>query len=475
MTSSDRSVRLVPLIVACPLFLQNLDTTVMATALPAISRSLQVQVLDLNLAITSYLLSLAVFLPASAWLSGRVGARRVFCAAVLLFSLGSALCGIAGTLGQLVVCRLLQGVGGAMMVPVGRSILLRTVPSEQMVKAMVWFTIPGAVGRLVGPLFGGAIVTVTSWRWIFLVNIPFGLAGVAAALAFIAKDPETDPAAVGSFDAVGLGILATGLGGVLGGLEMIGKHLLPWPAIAALVGAGLLAFWIYARRSRGAAHPILDFGVLRFPTFRIAVVGGFPLRVAIGAAPFLLPLMLQVGFGLSPLTSGLLAMGLAVGSLATRAALVRAIRAFGFRRIMVTAGVLASVFYAAYGLFTPRTPHAWMFVVLVVGGLWTSMAMVSMNTLGFSDIPPARAGHATALSAMGQQVSIALGVVLGAAIVAGSSLLHGRGPGELQPADFPPAFDVVALLALCSAIAFTRLRPEDGAELSGRAGTPGGR
>jgi EmrB/QacA subfamily drug resistance transporter len=466
MSTEHLRYRIVPLVVACPLFLQNLDTSVMTTALPAMARSLHVQVLDLNLAITSYLLSLAIFLPASAWLSGRFGARRVFCAAVFLFSLGSAFCGVASTLQQLVACRVLQGVGGAMMVPVGRSILLRTVPPSHMVRAMVWFTIPGAVGRLAGPLFGGAIVTLTSWQWIFLVNIPFGVVGVAMALWLIEADAPPERGGRAPFDFIGLALLAAGFGGVLGGLETVGKGLLPPPAIAAMVLGGLLALHAYARRSAGMAHPLLDFRVLSHPTFRVALLGGFPIRVAIGAAPFLLPLMLQIGFALSPLQSGLLTMGLAIGSLATRAAMGRAIQAVGFRKLLMLSGVLAAGFYASYGLFTPRTPHALMFCVFVLGGLCTSMTMVSLNTLGYADIPPERSGHATAMAAMGQQLSLAVGVVLGAGLVSAASVLHGGSPQRLHPADFPPAFAAVALLALASAWAFRRLRPEDGEELS---------
>ncbi|MGD9943968.1 MAG: MFS transporter [Burkholderiaceae bacterium] len=455
------------MIVACPLLLQNLDTSVMATALPVMADSLQVSVLDLNLAITSYLLSLAVFLPASAWLAERFGERQLFCTAILVFSLGSALCGMADTLGGLVACRLLQGIGGSMMVPVGRSILLRSVPPDQMVKAMVWFTIPGAIGRLAGPVFGGAIVTVASWRWIFLVNIPFGLLGAALAWWFIERDEKPAPDTVQSFDALGLTLLAIALVGLLGGLEMAGKSMLPRPLIAAMVLGGVLAMYAYIRRSRAIPHPLLDLGVLRFDTFRIVLVGGFPMRVAIGAAPFLLPLMFQLGFGMTPLQSGLLTMATALGSLATRAAVTHAIRLLGFRPVMICSAVLAAVFYASYGLFGPDTSRGLMFSVMFFGGLCTAMTMVALNTVGYSDIPRARAGHATAMASMGQQISVAVGVVLGATVLAISSILHGRGPDHVAAPDFPAAFASIAVLALCSALAFRRLRPEDGEELRG--------
>lgn len=464
MSNQKWRLRVVPMVVACPVFLQNLDTTVMATALPTMAQSLQVPVLELNLAITSYLLSLAVFLPASAWLAGRFGARAVFCGAVIVFSFGSALCGVAGTLAQLVACRMLQGIGGSMMVPVGRSILLRSVHPAEMVKAMVWFTVPGALGRLAGPLFGGAIVTVTSWRWIFLLNIPFGLLGVALALWLVEKDAPRAPGPAPAMDFAGLALLAAALLGILGGLELFGKHIVPASGIAVLIAAGVLAFCVYMRRSRVVAHPILDFGVLRFATFRMTVLGAFPLRVAVGAAPFLLPIMLQVGFGFTPVESGVLTMAMAIGALATRAAVGQVIRLLGFRLLLIVSATLAGGFYAAYGFFSPATPQPLIFLVLLLGGLCTSMTLVALNSLGYTEIPAPLTSHATAMSAMGQQLSVAGGVVFGSSLLAVSSALHGREAGHLAAADFTPVFAALAALSLASALAFRRLDSEAGAE-----------
>lgn len=455
--------KVLPLVVAGPLFLQNLDSSAIATALPAIAASLQVQTLHLNLAITSYLLSLAVFLPVSGWFAGRFGARRVFCAAIALFTLGSALCGLAQSLPWLVAFRVLQGFGGALMVPVARLVLLRSVQPAAMVAAMVWFTVPPTVGRMMGPLLGGAIVTWTSWRWIFLLNVPFGLLGIALAWRFIGT--ECDEELREPFDARGSVLLALGLTGLLGALEMAGKGLIGGWAIAAAAGVGAMAMVIYVRRSRRMAAPLVNLDVLKIPTYFTSIVGGTPLRVAIGASPFLLPLMFQIGFGLSPLESGLLTVATAVGSLSTRAVMGHAIHRFGFRSLLICATALAAVVSMAYGLFRPDTPHLLMFCAMMFGGLVTSMAMVSMQTLGYSDIPKPLMSHATTLSTMAQQVSMTFGVVLGASLVSAASWWHGGDPAQLTARDFSPAFFVIGITTLLSLFFFVRLDPEDGADM----------
>lgn len=455
--------RLVPIIVASPLFLQNLDSSAMATALPEIARSLQVPALHLNLAITSYLLSLAVFLPISAWLADRLGAKRVFCLAIGLFALGSALCGAATSLPELVLFRVLQGLGGAMMVPVGRLILLRSVDPAQMVSAMVWFTVPPVIGRMMGPLFGGAVVTVTSWRWIFYINIPFGILAVLLAMAFV--DDEREATTPAPFDLVGFVLLGTGLSALLAGMETAGKALAPaWVSWLMVLG-GALALGLYYRHSRGRSEPLIDLSILRFRTYRTNVLGATTLRIAIGAAPFLLPLMLQLGFGLSALASGALTVATAVGGLATRAVMKPVIKRFGFRNLLLSATVLGGLLYMSYGLFRPDTPHALMFVTMMAGGLVNSLCMVALGTLGFTEIPRQRMGHATALSSMVQQVSLSVGVVLGATLVTATSWLRGSGAGHLQAADFSPAFVVIGLLCLLSLLSFRRLDPDEGAGL----------
>ncbi len=455
--------RIVPVIVASPLFLQNLDTSVMATALPSIAASLDVVPLHLNLAITSYLLSLAVFLPLSGWCAERFGAKRVFCCAIGFFALGSALCGAAQTLPQLVLFRIVQGLGGAMMVPVGRLILLRSVPASQMVAAMVWFTVPPTIGRMVGPLVGGAIVTWTSWRWIFLINLPFGLLGIALAMWFI--DDHREDAAPQPFDVLGFVLLAVGLVGVLGAIETAGKALVAdWVSwLVAAVGA--LAMGAYYWRSRTADHPLIDLKILRHPTYRASIIGGTPLRIAIGASPFLLPLMLQLGFGLSPIASGSLTVATALGSLATRVVMVRVIRGLGFRTLLIGTTVCTSLCYASYSLFTPHTPHVLIFMTLMLGGLVNSMGMVALQTLGFSEIPKPRMSHATTLNSMAQQLSQTFGVVLAAGLVSAAAWWYDGSTAQLAARDFSPAFVVIGLMTMLSLVYFLRLGRDEGAGL----------
>lgn len=460
----SRSARLIPVIVASPLFLQNLDSSVMATALPSIAQSLSVPVLHLNLAITAYLLSLAVFLPISGWLADRYGAKRVFCAAIALFALASALCAAATGLPSMVAFRILQGLGGAMMVPVGRLILLRAIPPGEMVSAMVWFTVPPVLGRMVGPLFGGAIVTVTTWHWIFLVNIPFGLLAIALAWAYIPDERGPARAPV-HFDGWGFLLLAAGLGLLMAAMETAGKAMAPaWLSVLA-AGTGIASLLAYHRRSRHMDQPLIDLGILRYRTFRTNVLGAAPLRFAIGAMPFLLPLLFQLGFGMSPLQSGLLSMASAIGALATRLVMKRAILDIGFRRLLLGACLGTSLSYMGYSLFGPGTPHLLVFGALMLGGLVSSLCMVALGTLGFSEVPPARMSHATALSTMLQQLSVSFGVVLGASLLTMVSWWHGGDGNQLQARDFMPAFLVVGLLTLLSLMSFRRLPADAGAEL----------
>ena len=293
--------RLVPMIVAVALFMDNMDSTVIATSLPAIAADIGTSPLTLKLAVTSYLLSLAVFIPMSGWTADRFGARTVFRAAIAVFVLGSIGCALSSSLAQFVIARIVQGMGGAMMTPVGRLVLVRTVDRRELVNAMAWVSIPAMIGPLMGPPLGGFITTYASWHWIFLINVPIGLIGIVLVTRYI---ENVRAEARERFDAVGMVLSGTAVAGLTFGLSVAGFEIVPWPVVVAILVVGAVALALYIAYARRVPAPILDFSLLKLPTFRASLVGGFMFRIGVGAMPFLLPLLLQVGFDLTPFQSG---------------------------------------------------------------------------------------------------------------------------------------------------------------------------
>lgn len=455
--------RIVPLIVASALFMQNLDSTVIATALPAIARSLGEDPLRLNLAITSYLLSLAVFIPVSGWMADRFGARRVFCGAVLVFTLGSVWCGLAGSLPMLVLARIVQGMGGAMMVPVGRLVMLRSVPKPDLVRAMSWLAVPALVGPVLGPPLGGFIVTYADWPWIFFINVPVGLFGLVLAALFI-EDVRGD--VIERLDLAGFALAGLGLALLMFGFETAGRGVSGWSTVA-LVALGAVFTAGYVLHARSCASPILDLGLLRLHTFRAAIAGGSIFRVGMAALPFLLPLMLQLGFGLSAFHSGLLTFASAAGALAMKTLASPVIHRWGFRRVLVVNAVVSALFIAACAFFTPATPPLAIFALLLIGGFFRSLQFTAVNTLGYADVPPQLMSRATGFASMAQQLAATAGVALGALLLHVILLLHGG--TVLRYQEFAPAFVVVALFSLASLPLFLSLSPAAGDELTGRA------
>ena len=458
---------LVPLIVACALFMENLDSTVIATAQPQIARSLGEDPLRLNLAITSYLLSLAVFIPLSGWVADRYGARSVFRAAILTFTLGSACCGIANTLSELVAARVLQGLGGAMMVPVGRLVMLRTVPKSELVRAMSYLTVPALLGPVLGPPVGGFIVTYSSWRWIFYINLPIGVLGMLLASLFIENVKESGN---WPLDLRGFALAGLGLSGLMFGFATAGRGLLPMPVVAALLVVGALSIALYVLHTRVHAYPIIDLTLLRIPTFSAAIVGGALFRIGIGALPFLLPLMLQLGFGLTPLASGLLTFASAAGAMTMKMTAAPIIRRFGFRRVLIGNAVISSVFVMSYSVFTPGTPHWLILLALLAGGFFRSLQFTSTNTLIFADVPPPLMSRATSFQSMAQQLCVSIGVGTGALLLHLTLLAQGR--TALGPGDFALSFIAVGLIALASIFFYLPLAREAGAEVSGHRARP---
>src|SRR6266403_2504911 len=460
MTQPRSRQLVVSLIVACAMFMQNLDSTIIATALPAIGNSLGESPLRLNVAITCYLLSLAVFIPISGWTADRFGARRVFTGAIIVFTLGSIACGFAQSLGMLVLARIVQGMGGAMMVPVGRLVLLRTVPKSELVRAMSYVSVPALIGPVIGPPLGGFIVTYASWHWIFFINIPIGMIGVLLVNLFVENMRESTRR---PFDLPGFVLTAIGLASLAFGFETIGRGALPMIANIGLLAGGALCLVLYVRHARRVDHPVIDLALMRIPTYAMATTGGFLFRMGLGALPFLMPLMLQVGFGLDALSSGLITFASAAGAMSNKLLVSAIIRSFGFRRVLIVNTIVSSGFLFAYSFFQPTTPHAVIFLALLAGGFFRSLQMTSINTLSYADVPAAMLSRATSLTSMAQQLSQSIGVATAALML--HTVLTLRGGTTLAAADFYPVFVGVALISLLSVPFFPKMSPDAGAEV----------
>ncbi|MEZ0470551.1 MFS transporter [Luteimonas salinilitoris] len=458
-----RPERLLPLIVATALFIENMDATAISTSLPQIAVDLGVAPVALKLALTTYMLALAVFIPVSGWVADRFGARPTFMAAIGVFLLGSLACAASGSLGELVAARFVQGMGGAMMVPVGRLVLLRSVPKAELVRALSWLTIPALLGPMLGPVLGGFITTYSHWRFIFLINIPMGLLGIWLAWRHI----PLLRSAVGPLDWRGFALSSLGLALTIFGFASVGRHLVSTPLALGCALLGLIALALYALHARRHPHPLLRLDLFRLSTFRNGVIGGSLFRIGIGATPFLLPLMLQLGFGLNPLESGLITFTSAAGAMFMKTVAPAILRRFGFRRVLVINALIASALLCGFGLFRADTPYPLMIGVLLVSGCFRSLQFTSLNAIVYADIEPERMSQASSLAAMAQQASLALGITVGGYALSVASAATGDPMGTVT--NFGFAFLTVGLISASSVLAMLRLAPEAGAEMSGRA------
>ncbi len=464
---SRRAERLIAVIVAAALFMQNLDSTVIATALPTMARAFHEDPVHMNVALTAYLFAVAMFIPASGWMADRYGTRQVFRAAITVFTLGSVLCGEAHSLAFLIASRIIQGAGGAMMLPVGRLILLRAVPRHRLVNAMAWVTMPALIGPIIGPVVGGFIVQYASWPWIFDINVPIGILGVALASLFI-PDRRDNP---GPLDGIGLLLSGGALAAFLAVLELAGRNIVPPAWVAAIAGAGVLCGLVYAVHARRHARPVLDFSLFRYRSFAVSVGAGSLFRVGIGAIPFLLPMMLQIGFGRSAVSSGLLTFASAVGAIMSKPGVQPILRWFGFRTVLGVNAVIGAAGLAVYAAFTPSWPLWALYAALLVFGYLRSIQFTAYNSIAYAEVPQSRMSAATTLYSALQQISLTIGIPVSAFV------LHlARGNHALPiTADFGKAFLAVAAVTVLACPAALFLPRTAGDDMTGRAQKPGAR
>jgi EmrB/QacA subfamily drug resistance transporter len=456
--------RWVAALVAGAFFMENLDGTVITTAIPAMARTFGARPADLSAGISAYLLTLAVFIPISGWVADRFGPRNVFATAVSIFTLASVACGFSGSLGEFTFARVVQGMGGAMMVPVGRLVVLRNADKRGLVRAIATLVWPGLVAPILGPPVGGLITTWWNWRWIFFLNVPLGLVALALALVLIRGAPgERRP-----FDLRGFVLAGVGCSALMYALELLGRDS-GWKTATAFAVGALAMAWaiVHLRRT---PHPLVDLGTLRVHTFAVTLRGGSCSAAAVHSAPFLLPLLFQVGLGMSAVTSGSLLLFLFAGNLSMKPATTWVLRRFGFRRVLLVNGLVVVSGFVVCSLIGPSTPHAVIAAVLFACGLCRSMQFTAFNTLAFADVSGAQMSGATTLFSAFGQMTAGIGVALGALSLHVVQALRGHAGEKLAVADFRIAFLAVALLPVLSLCDAWQLPRDAGAEVSGHRG-----
>jgi EmrB/QacA subfamily drug resistance transporter len=459
---TNKKSQRIAFLVASAFFMENFDATVIATALPAMAKTFATAPTALSVGVSAYLLALAVFIPISGWVADRFGPRQVFATAIVVFTTASVACGLAQSLPMFVAARILQGIGGALMVPVGRMVVLRTTPREGIVRAIATITWPGLAAPLLGPPLGGWIASTFSWHWIFFINLPLGAVATVLALRWI----DGAPGGARPFDWTGFIASGAGLAAVMvavDGVTQPGADLARMAAIGA-AGVALLGFSVW--HMRRAAHPLLNLSVFSVRTFRASAIGGSLSRISISSAPFLLPLMFQLGFGFGMVQSGLLMLALFAGNLGIKPATTWVLRRFGFRSTLVGNGLLAAAGFAACAFLSADTPLALMVVVLVFGGMTRSMQFTAVGTLAFADTSKDQAGGASTLFSMFQQLSAGLGIALGALALRLAQLFSGH-VGEPTAPDFRFALLVMGLLTVLSLLDAWRLPANAGERVSG--------
>ncbi|EPG8549682.1 TPA: MFS transporter [Klebsiella pneumoniae] len=460
----ERAFSAPALLVAGAFFMEFLDGTVIATALPDMARDFGVTAVELNIGISAYLITLAVLIPASGWIADRFGARAIFTLALAIFTLASVFCGLSTEVLIFVAMRILQGVGGALMVPVGRLAVLRTTPKHQLIKAIATLTWPALVAPIIGPPLGGFITRYASWHWIFFINVPLGLAAIILSLRIIPDIRETERR---SFDLSGFITTSVAMVSLVTAMERLGdRQPQIWPTLAlAALGFGCLLYSI--RHFRRAVAPMVRLDALQVPTFRVTMYGGSLFRASISAVPFLLPLLFQVGFGMDPFHSGLLVLAVFVGNLTIKPATTPLIRWLGFRRLLLINGALNVCSLLACALLTPQTPVWAIMLILYLGGVFRSIQFTGVSTLAFADVPAAQMSDANTLFSTASQLAVGLGITLGAiGIRLGEQVGDWLHLTELPGISFRLSFVFIALICLVGMIDSLHLAKTAGSSVS---------
>jgi EmrB/QacA subfamily drug resistance transporter len=450
-------------VIIVALFLEFLDQTIITTAIPVIAQDFSVSPVDLKFGLTSYYLAIILVIPASGWIGDRFGARATFLMAIALFSLGSLLCGAASSLPALVAARFVQGVGGALLVPVGRMIILRDVEQSAMIRTLVWLSLPAVFGPMLGPLVGGTITIFFHWKWIFWINLPIGAVALIIAIATLQDTPREE---LKSFDLKGYALLAMGLL-----MFVAGSALVTHGTITSSIGigsflTGILVILLYMKHSQKCANPLFDPALFKLRTFRASLVGGIPFRIANGSIPFLLPIFFQTGLGYSAFESGLLVFSSGVAAMFMNSRTPYILRRFGFRDVLSINGIITSLYIAFLALLIFKSPFAVMLVFLLMFGLFRSVQYSTITALAYADIKTSQMASATSIVSLTHPLSNAIGVSVGAFVLEMVISLR-YGPQVPVAHDFPITFGIICLIGLSSALVFFRLSRDAGRAMTG--------
>jgi len=452
------------LLVAGAFFMEFLDGTVIATALPDMAKSFGVQAVDLNIGISAYLITLAVLIPASGWIADRFGARKIFTLALAIFTLASVLCGLATSVDQFVAMRVLQGMGGALMVPVGRLAVLRTTPKHLLITAIATLTWPALVAPIIGPPLGGFITSYANWRWIFFINVPLGLIAIVLALRII---PDIYEETRRPFDTPGFIATSVAMVSLVYAMEMMGAEQVNMTVTLALLAIGVVTLIYALRHFRRAEWPMIRLDALQVPTFRVTMFGGSLFRASISAVPFLLPLLFQVGFGMDAFHSGLLVLAVFVGNLTIKPATTPLLRGLGFKKLLLINGALNVLALLACAFLTPQTPVWVIMLILYLGGVFRSIQFTAISTLAFADVPSPQMSYANTLFSTATQLAVGLGITLGAiGIRIGELFSELLGMESLPGISFRLAFVAIALVCLLGMVDTLRLVKDAGSAVS---------